>query len=70
MKEKTELKKLQGSAVEARRDKRGVKTESTKRILKATAKNKREDRAQDKPEVSQQRKAPTAQNVIMENGLY
>ena len=65
MKENTELKKLQRSAVEAR-------TESTQKILKAKAKNKREDRAQDKPEVSQQRKAttanPTAQNVIMENG--
>ena len=60
-KENTELKKLQGSAVEAR-------TESTQKILKAKTKNKREDRAQDKPEVSQQRKAPTAQNVIIENG--
>ena len=64
-KENTELKKLQGSAV-------GARTESTQKILKAKAKNKREDRAQDKPEVSQQRKAPTAnptaQHVIMENG--
>ena len=64
-KENTELKKLQGSALEAR-------TESTQKIMKAKAKNKREDSARDKPEVSQQRKAPTAiptaQNVIMENG--
>ena len=36
-KENSELKKLQGSAVEAR-------TESTQKIPKATAKNKREDR--------------------------
>ena len=59
--ENTELRKLQGSAVEAR-------MESTQKILKATVKNKREDRARDKPEVSKQRKAPTAQNVIMEDG--
>ena len=59
-KENTELKKLQGSAVQAR-------TESTQKIPKATAKNKRVDRVRDKPEVSQQRKAPTAQNVIMED---
>ena len=44
-KENTELKKLQGSAVEAR-------TESTQKILKATAKNKQEDSVRDKREVS------------------
>ena len=53
--------------MEASSDKREVKPESAQKILKDTARNQREDRAGDKQEVSQQRKAPGTQNVITQS---
>ena len=48
-KENSELRKLQDEGVEASRDKREVKPESTEKILKATARNQREA----EPEINQ-----------------
>ena len=44
-KENTELKKLQGEAVKASRDKQDMKLESTQKILKATTRNQQEHTA-------------------------
>ena len=44
-KKNTELKKLQGEAVKASRDKRDVKRESAQKIMKATTRNQQEHRA-------------------------
>ena len=53
--------------MEASRDKREVKPECAQKILKATTRNQREHRAQDKLEASQQRKAPSTQNDITQS---
>ena len=62
-----ERKKLQGEVVEASRDKGKVKPECAQKILKATTRNHREHRAQDKLEAIQQRKAPSTQNDITQS---